>query len=262
MKQNYKIIFVDIDWTILNHRIHDWDYYSIDVLKLAQKKGILVYLCTARPYDSIVHTGLLDFFTPNGIICTNGGVTFINDECFFSNNIPIDIVKKTEEVARNNNLVVEMSSIRGRYFTDSANKWVDEYFKSYAETIPPVIQNKADEVSAMLLFAPEFMDEKLIKELPPEIRYYRFDLYGVDLCYYGNTKGVAINRVLEHLHIHKNEAIGCGDDYGDIPMFESVGTSIALGNGKEEVKQKATYVSDLIDNNGLGKLLEQLLELR
>lgn len=258
MENKYKIIFVDIDWTILNHHIHDWDYLSLDALKKAQDNGVLIYLCTARPYDSVVHTGLLDIFTPDGIISTNGGVAFVNDEVLFSNEIPVDIVKKVTEVANRHDLVVEMSTDRGRYFTSEANKWVDEYFKSYAETIPPVIKDQNGNVSAMLLFAPEFMDEELIKELPEEIRYYRFDLFGVDLCYFSNSKGVAINRVLEHLNINKESSIGIGDDYGDIPMFEAVGTSIAMGNGKEEVKQKATYVCPSIDENGISKILPEL----
>ena len=203
MHKRIKIIFVDIDWTILNHKIHDWDYESIDALKAAQENGVFVYLCTARPYDSIVHTGILELITPDGIIATNGGVAFVKDEVLFSNEIPEEIVKTTENVANRHNLVVEMSTDRGRYFTAPANIWVDEYFKSYAETIPPVIKDQSGNVSAMLLFAPEFMDEELIRELPPEIRYFRFDLYGVDLCYYQNDKGKAISEILKHLHIKK-----------------------------------------------------------
>ncbi|MCR5184848.1 MAG: HAD family hydrolase [Bacilli bacterium] len=252
----YKIIFVDIDWTILNHKIHDWDYESILALKMAQEKGILVYLCTARPYDSVVHTGLFDLFTPDGTICTNGGVAFVKDEVLFANNIPEDIVKKAEDIANKHSLVIEMSSETDRYFTADANIWVDEYFKSYAETIPPTLAYKNDHVSAMLLFAPEFMDEELIKELPPEIRYYRFDLYGVDMCYFENNKGNAIKRVLEHLSIKKEESIGIGDDYGDIPMFNETGLSIALGNGKEEAKQNATYIAPSIHEHGLALALK------
>ena len=259
MKKQIKIIFVDIDWTILNHRIHDWDYNSLKTLKEAQNKGILVYICTARPYDSVLHTGLFEVFNPDGIISTNGGVAFVKDEVLFSHSIPEEIVKKTEEVANRHNLVIEMSTDRGRYFTaHEDNKWVKEYFKSYAETIPPVIKNKSDNVSAMLLFAPEEMDKMLIKELPNEIRYYRFDLYGVDLCYFQNSKGEAIKDVLKHLNIDKENAAGAGDDYGDIPMFEAVGTSIAVGNGKEEVKAAASYVAPPIDESGLAFALKDL----
>lgn len=258
MKDKIKIIFVDIDWTILDHKIHDWDHESLDALKQAQQNGILIYLCTARPYDSVVHTGILDIFTPDGIIATNGGVAFVKDEVLFSNEIPENIVKCVENVANRHDLVVEMSTDRGRYFTSEMNKWVEEYFKSYAETVPPVIKDQSGNVSAMLLFAPEEMDEMLIRELPQEIRYFRFDLYGVDLCYFENSKGAAIKRVLEHLHINKEASMGIGDDYGDIPMFESVGVSIAMGNGREEVKQKATYVAYTIHEHGIAKLFKEL----
>ena len=258
MKNRIKIVFVDIDWTILDHKIHDWDYESLQALKEVQKEGILVYLCTARPYDSIVHTGILSIFTPDGIISTNGGVAFINDQVLFSNEIPENIVKSVENVANRHDLVVEMSTDRGRYFTDPGNIWVEEYFKSYAETVPPIIKDQSGNVSAMLLFAPESMDEELIAELPSEIRYFRFDLYGVDLCYYQNDKGVAIKRVLQHLNIQKEQSMGIGDDYGDIPMFEAVGVSIAMGNGKEEAKEKATYVADTIHDHGIAKIFKDL----
>ena len=258
MHKRIKIIFVDIDWTILNHKIHDWDYESLDALKSAQKNGKLIYLCTARPYDSVVHTGILDLLTPDGIICTNGGVAFVKDKVLFSNDIPENIVKTVENIANRHDLVVEMSTNRGRYFTAPTNKWVQEYFKSYAETIPPVIENKTDNVSAMLLFAPKEMDEMLMQELPQEIRYFRFDLYGVDLCYFENSKGAAIKRVLKKLHINKKKAMGIGDDYGDIPMFEEVGVSIAMGNGKDEAKQKATYIADTIHEHGIAKIFKEL----
>ena len=258
MHKRIKIIFVDIDWTILNHKIHDWDYESLDALKSAQKNGKLIYLCTARPYDSVVHTGILDLITPDGIICTNGGVAFVKDKVLFSNDIPENIVKTVENIANRHDLVVEMSTDRGRYFTAPTNKWVQEYFKSYAETIPPVIKDKTDNVSAMLLFAPKEMDEMLMEELPQEIRYFRFDLYGVDLCYFENSKGAAIKRVLKKLHINKKKAMGIGDDYGDIPMFEEVGVSIAMGNGKDEAKQKATYIADTIHEHGIAKIFKEL----
>ncbi len=258
MENKYKIIFVDIDWTILDHFKHDWDYESLEALKLAQENGVLVYLCTARPFDSVLHTGIFDHFSPDGVIATNGGVAFIGKEILFSNEIPPEIVKEVENTANRHDLVVEMCTDRDRFFSAPVNKWVEEYFKSYAETVPQIQENVHTNVSAMLLFAPEFMDEELIKELPQEIRYYRFDLYGVDLCYFENTKGGAIKRVLEALHIDKSESIGAGDDYGDIPMFEEVGLSIAMGNGKAEVIEKATYKADSITEHGLAKALKVL----
>lgn len=255
----YKIIFVDIDWTILDHDLHDWDYLSIDALKEAQKKGILVYLNTARPYDSIVHTGLFNIFKPDGIVCTNGGVIFAGDKLLFSNIIPEDIVHDIERICNKHHLVLELSTNKERYFTSKPNKYVADYFSVYAETIPVIRKYHNKEVSAILLFAPEKYDEILQKEFPKEMNYYRFDTCGVDVGYYMNTKGDGVRRVLKHLNIDKKDSIGAGDDIGDISMFEEVGLSIALGNSKEEVKNAADIVSDDISEHGLAVALNNIL---
>ena len=112
--RTYQIVFVDIDWTILDHNKNDWDYPSLETLKKAQEEGILIYLCTARPFDSVYHTGLLDIFNPDGIICTNGGVCFIKDKLLFSNIIPEPIVKQVEDIANKYNLVLELSTNKDR----------------------------------------------------------------------------------------------------------------------------------------------------
>ena len=135
MDKNHKIIFVDIDWTILDHHKHDWDYESIDVLKQAQNSGVLVYLNTSRPYDSIVHTGLFDVFTPNGIICTNGGVIFVGDKLIHSNVIPEPIVAKIERICSKYGLVLELATNTERYFTAEPNEYTI-FYKDYSTFTP------------------------------------------------------------------------------------------------------------------------------
>ena len=256
----YKIAFIDIDWTILDHQIHDWDYQTIDVLKSLQNDGVLIYLCTARPYDSVVHTGLLDFFHPDGIICTNGGVAFINGELLFSNIIPEHIVKEVEDVANNNGLVLELATNKERYFTGPVNEYVHRYFSVFSEVIPDIRKYQNKEVSAILMFAPIELDEKLKRELPIEMNYLRFDDNGVDVGYFKNTKGDGIDRVLKHLKIDKKYAIGAGDSPDDISMFKSVGLSICMGNGSEDAKKEANIVSLPISEHGLGKALLEIFK--
>ena len=252
--RNYKIAFIDIDWTILNHEINDWDYQSIDALKQAQKEGMLIYLCTARPYDSIYHTGLLDIFDPDGIVCTNGGVCFIKDKLLFSNIIPTNIVREIEKIANKHHLVLELATDKDRYFTASPNKYVENYFKVYREIIPHVEEYHNEGVSAILLFAPEKYDEILMKEFPKEINYLRFDDHGVDVGFYQNTKGDGVKRVLKHLGIKKEEAIAAGDSNDDISMLEEVGFSIAMGNGTDQLKAVAKVVAPPISEHGLSRV--------
>ena len=58
------------------------------------------------------------------------------------------------------------------------------------------------------------------------------------------------------LELNKNEAMAFGDDINDIPMFEKVRYGICMGNGKEEAKKEAFFVTDNIENDGLYKALK------
>ena len=257
---NIKIIFVDIDWTILDHNIHDWDYETIDVLKEVQKKGILVYLNTARPYESIGHTGLFDVFTPDGVVCTNGGVVFCGDELLYANVFPEEIVRQVEKIANKHHLVLELASTKDRYFTAKPNVYVHRYFSVYVEVIPDIRKYNNKDVSQILLFAPEKYDEVLKKEFPKEVSLFRFDTHGVDIGYFNNEKGIAVKRVLEHLNISKEEAISAGDSFDDVSMFKETGISIAMGNGYDIAKENASIVAPTIGEHGLGQILKDLIK--
>ena len=255
-----KIIFVDIDWTILDHKTHIFDLESINALKECQKNGILVFIATARPYLSVEQTGLFNLIKPDGIVCTNGSVGFIGDELLYSENIPLDIVKDIIRVCNKHNAVVEYCDEKHRYFTRKKNSYVDKYFGVYAETVPPVKKLENENVSALLLMVPKSYDKRLLKELPKCIDYYRFDDYGVDIRYkdFSPHKGNGIDRVLAKLGIDKKFAIGIGDDYGDIPMFKSCGFGITLENGKPEVKEVADYITKSVSESGVAYALKQL----
>ena len=260
---NIKIIFSDIDWTILDHNTHCFDMESINALKEAQNRGVLVYFCTARPYLSLEQTGLLDLIKPDGIICTNGGVAFVNDELLFSDNIPDEMVSSIIKICNKHNAVIEYCDERGRYFNSKANSYVYKYFGVYREVVPPIKKFAHENVSALLLMVPESHDEKFLKMFPKDIDYFRFDPYGVDIRYSKNVpdKGNAVRRVLEHLKIDKENAMAFGDDHADIPMFENVGIGVALGNGKEEVKNSATYVTKSVGESGVAHAIKKYIIL-
>ena len=261
MKKDYKIAFIDIDWTILNHNDgHYFDMPSIEAIKKAQSEGLLIYICTARTYASAKLTGLLDLLKPDGMICTNGNVTFVGDTLLDALIIPEDIVKQVLKVANKHHVVLEFAGLKDKYFTSEINQYVKNYLSIYYEGVPDVRKNATKNVTEILAFIPEEYDERLIKELPDCMNYYRYDPHGVNIGYQQSTKGEAVRKVLNHLGINKEQAIAIGDSVDDISMFEEVGTSIAMGNFKEEkVKEKATIVTETIDEHGVATIIANLL---
>ncbi len=259
MKNDYQIIFIDIDWTILDHNTKDWDYPSLEAIKKLQQMGVLIVFATARSYASVVGTGLFNLITPNGIITNNGGLTFFDDKIINKNTFPEELVRKVLDVANKHQVVLQFACLKDRHFTLEPNDYVRQYFSVYYEAYPPVRQNDVSNVTEILAFIPEEYDELLTKEIPSEFRYYRYDTYGVNISYFINKKGDAIIKLLNHLNIDKEKAIAFGDSQDDISMFESVGFSVAMGNSKDDlVKEKATIVTDTISNHGVATTIANL----
>ena len=261
MKNDIKIVFVDIDWTLLNHKYRPgrYDFKSIRTLKKIQRKGVKVFICTARPYHSVEQIKLLDLFTPDGEIYANGGLIIINNEIIYKSVMnPKDFDKLTKIV---NKYQVNLEGIRpfDAFLVNENFKEVNELFKTYPENIPPIINDNKEDIIGCSLIAYKDLDEKIKKELPKGIYYYRYHDYGVDISPVPHIKGNAIDLVLNHLNISKDNTMAIGDDEGDISMFESVKYGVAMGNAKESVKEKAAIITKDIDLHGVRYILKKLI---
>ena len=73
----------------------------------------------------------------------------------------------------------------------------------------------------------------------------------VDIIPLNSGKGNAVAAVLRHYGFSKDEAIAFGDGHNDIEMLEAVGTGVAMGNAKDEVKAKADFVCKSVEEDGI-----------
>ena len=259
MQNEIKIIFSDIDWTLLNHGHdkHEFDLPSVEALKKVQQKGVKIFFCTARPYHSVVGTGLLDLITPDGVICTNGAVAFINEQIIHNHIFPNHLVKEVIKVCHKHHITVELSSEKDRYLTKKWNKYVDAYFAIFNEVYPEIRKYNNENISAITIK----FDEVLKKELPKECSLFRFAPTGIALHLEPIYKSEGVNAVLDYLKMNPEQAMAIGDDYGDIKMFEVVGLPICMGNGREEVKPYAKYICPHIDEHGVKIALEKYFNI-
>ncbi|MDU0327634.1 Cof-type HAD-IIB family hydrolase [Microbacterium sp. KSW2-21] len=74
----------------------------------------------------------------------------------------------------------------------------------------------------------------------------------------GVTKGSAITEVLALLDIDAADAIGIGDSWNDVEMFEVVGTPVAMGNAVPELQQLAGRVTTAVLDDGVHNAFAEL----
>lgn len=83
-----------------------------------------------------------------------------------------------------------------------------------------------------------------------------FDLH---ITHTNATKKHAIERLLTIIGVSKNEVIGVGDAENDLPLFESVGFKVAMGNAMENLKKAADFVAPSVDDDGLAAVIEKYI---
>ncbi len=257
------IIFVDIDWTIFDHsnRPSVFDYESFETLKKAQHKGIKVFFNTARPFHSVAQIKILDYFKPDGMILSNGGLVLYNDEILYSSDIEPRVFEKICSKALELNLNIEGIRYRDCFLIKEIDEKVESLFATYPEDVPAVEDYHNQKTMGICLFAPREYDEEFSKILPNNYVYFRYHEFGVDIAPAPHDKGEAIKIVLDKLNISKENAMAIGDDVVDISMFKQVKYGVAMANGHDDVKAAATYVTAHVKEHGVKKILEDLLSL-
>ena len=70
------------------------------------------------------------------------------------------------------------------------------------------------------------------------------------------TKRTGIQAVLGALGPNHGTVYGIGDASNDVALMETVDVGIAMGNAPDFLKEKADYVTDSFDHDGVATALE------
>ena len=75
----------------------------------------------------------------------------------------------------------------------------------------------------------------------------------------GTTKGTALAAICSRLNIDLKATIAFGDHELDIPLIETAGVGVAMGNAIKELKDKADFVTKTNNEAGVAFALEHFL---
>ncbi len=108
-------------------------------------------------------------------------------------------------------------------------------------------------------------DEALLKKVEAEVQKAlgehasaaRSQPYYLDVTHPQANKGGVVDSLVKMLGIPADEIMTIGDQPNDVSMFNKSGVSVAMGQASDEVKQKATFVTDSSEEEGFAKALER-----
>jgi Cof subfamily protein (haloacid dehalogenase superfamily) len=252
---NFKIAFFDIDWTLYDHQNKRWTPSSLTALKTLQKKGLKLVLCTARPFHSFEKFGALDLgIRWDGYIASAGGIVYANRHYLRKTLMNPTIVRRFIAACKHDHLAMELVETKQRYLATPVTADALSFYQSFSEVEPPYKKYHGEQVVGIAWFSQASYDEKY-RQAFPELLLERYFPTAVDVMSEPHEKGDGISLVLRELGYSKDEAIAFGDDTQDLSMVPEVGTFVCMGQGKEALKQKATYVTSPVWDDGIEKAL-------
>jgi len=122
----------------------------------------------------------------------------------------------------------------------------DQYMATHIqEGLDP---NDFDEIKKVYIACYAGEEERLetLKELP-HVRFHKEYLFVEP-----DDKSKGIKRICDYFHADYEDVVVFGDEKNDLKMFlKDTWTCIAMGNAVEELKEKATYVTTDVDDDGI-----------
>jgi len=257
-KLDIKIAFFDIDGTLTNSNKVITEK-TLKTLNKLTENGIELVICSGRG-NSYVLNLIKNIKSSNYIISSNGAEIYdiTNKNNIYSNKIDFKKIKSLYNYAINNNLNIIFSSIYNRYVNYEPRIMADIIYLNDIN-----ILNEID-IYQVIIIDEEYYNMKKLEENIKNFSDIKIINYSIDYqnkIEYGDhwfdvvnkdvDKGKGITNLLNKLNIDKSNAICFGDGINDIDMFESCGIKVAMGNAIEIIKEKADYITDSNDDEGI-----------
>lgn len=253
-----KAVFFDIDGTLMDH--HNFIPKStVDGIHRLQEKGNYAFLCTGRSRAFVRHPAIMEIGF-DGIVSGCGTMIEFHDKVVYYKKLEPDVVKQTVDFLKAHHVAVIME---GRYklYADAQDFRGDQYIARVREElgsdlVPITGCEDAWEVSKFSCVTESADMDTLKRHLEKDYELIIHDIAVMEVVPKGCTKGTGILKVCEMLDIPVSDSYAFGDSANDLPMFEAAGCSIAMGNATDLAKQRASYVTDALHEDGIFHALE------
>ncbi|HUW32380.1 MAG TPA: HAD family hydrolase [Planctomycetota bacterium] len=262
-----KLLVLDLDGTLL-HSSGVLSPEAIRTIERCREAGITVVIATARPpRSSRMFYEQLRLNTPsihyNGALICN----FTTGEMLLHRPIPGALAAELHDAA----LQLDPAAVISLEVCD---KWYMNRKMTAFKTETERIGFKPDHIGNLRQFFREPVTKVLISfpTVGVHVAWPKLgDIFDgrlsltkaeegiIQIMNGGVSKGSAVQFLMERLGVRPVETAAIGDAPNDIPMFQAVGLSIAMGNAYPETKAAAKHVTLTNDENGAAAAIEEYI---
>jgi hypothetical protein len=267
----YKIVFSDIDGTLLNHD-RALSPATISTIKNLKDKLPFV-LISARMPAAMRHLQEDLDINEQPIICYNGGLILINGKAVSSTEIPISTLENLCDFNKNMNCHLSLYH-SDEWYVPQYDQWAAH--EENNTKVKPEIKSNSDVLSSwkkdnkgahkIMAMGDEAHIDKikdfLSQNFPNQLHLYRSKPTYLEIANKEISKLTAIKFLLKnHFDLSPEQTIAFGDNYNDVEMIKGVGMGVAVGNARKEVLEVANIVTQSGKEDGVANSLKELFKI-
>lgn len=271
METNY--LFFDIDGTLMSHKTNCIPKSTKEAIRQAQENGCKVFISSGRPYFEIK----MDYgFQPDGYLFSSGAGFEADNKVILNRKFDLDLLKvmmnKAEECGIGFHLLGSdkgyCNEIQREFFDAMLAQAPREVRKAmttsdfFQKGNHPLEEFEGEDIHKFnALFVSdskkqEFLD--FVKDKATVVLYNSQDLEhdSAEISPLDVNKGTGVLMVVTHYHGDMNHTYAFGDSMNDYEMIKEVAHGVAMGNGQQEIKDIAEFVTTDIDEDGIKNALK------
>lgn len=256
----FKALVADFDNTLAGlHTFEITIKVKQSVIKLLNS-GYSFSIVTGKPYAGVIQSACKELNLKDPQIIHGGSVIidpvsekiiwkrYINDNdstqiiAFLQNNNIFFTIEK-------DNYIYSPQGKHLKFYGETTHyKSLDELsIKDIAKIVVPASINKLtnDEVDRII------KQIQLINKNVHIIKAGIQDYFGFDITHISASKYSALIEYMKILNLKKEEVVGVGDGYNDLPLLKACGVKIAMGDAPQELIEIADFVVPTQKEDGL-----------
>lgn len=273
MIRGVQLAAIDMDGTLMDSSNHVPET-AVACIRALNQQGILVVPCSGRYLGSIPKE-LLAQGNVSYVITANGAQIWDlrSLSSLYRVKLPMGTVKTVLEFMKGREGYIEIFSQGKSYINEGdvvrAGRLEKDhnfirYFRQNHVQVPDLsgAADLWDEAEKMNVF---FMEEQDRRELVG-LLMVRGDLKltssmsgNIEINARSVNKGIAMEWLCARLHIPKDNTLAIGDGDNDIEMLQYAGYGVAMGNSRQELKDRAGYITGDNDHGGVEEVLRKLI---
>lgn len=270
MNMNPKLLFIDIDGTLFDHAKDAIPESAKKAILSAKSKGHKIFLSTGRPYADIDQEILN--LPLDGMIVSCGAVVYVENKLIYCTTYPQKELISLIQFMLDHNIGFSLDGIHKNYLSEEAFNCLSVLMfknnedselsrammaKNNCFTFEEMEEEDLKEVVKISIFTKNKEScEKLFKRIPESLVGFMYknnhlDLYNGEISIKGITKATGLKQIANYLNIPIEDTIAIGDSLNDLDILQAAGLSICMGNGADECKKAADFVTKDISDDGL-----------